>query len=74
MEIRESIINVIDMLYGGNFKQKVSSSALLNIPDWFYFGLISYLSEDWNVEQDNFTKDLFEQGKLKKREASKYTY
>ncbi|MEN8121794.1 MAG: hypothetical protein ABFS35_15695 [Bacteroidota bacterium] len=67
-QIRAAIAEVllIDMLYGGNFKQKVSSSALLNLPDWFYHGLISYLSEDWSVEQDNLTKDMLEQGKLKK--------
>jgi Tol biopolymer transport system component len=67
-QIRAAIAEVvlIDMLYGGNLKQKVSSSALLSLPDWFYFGLVSYLSEDWSVEQDNLTKDMLERGKLKK--------
>ncbi len=67
-QIRAAIAEVflIDMLYGGSFKQKVSSSTLLNLPDWFYHGLIAYLSENWSVEQDNLTKDLLERGKLEK--------
>lgn len=67
-QIKAAIAEVllIDILYGGNLRQKVSSSALLNLPDWFYYGLISYLSEDWSVEQDNLTKDMLERGKLKK--------
>ncbi|OQY03295.1 MAG: hypothetical protein B6I20_05305 [Bacteroidetes bacterium 4572_117] len=67
-QIRAALAEVliVDLLYGGNFRQKVSSSTLLNLPDWFYLGLISYLSEDWSVEQDNLTKDLLERGKLEK--------
>ncbi len=67
-QVRAAIAEVflIDMLYGGNLRQKVSSSAFLNLPDWFYSGLIAYLAEGWSVEQDNLTKDLLERGKLEK--------
>ena len=67
-QIRAAIAEVIliDMIYGGSFKQKVTSSTLLNLPDWFYKGLISYLSENWSTEQDNLTKDMLENGKLEK--------
>lgn len=67
-QIRASIAEVMltDILYGGNFRQKVSSSTLLSLPDWYYKGLISYLTEDWNFEQENKIKDALENGKLEK--------
>lgn len=67
-QIRAALAEVliINMLYGGNFKQKVGSAALMNLPKWFTKGLVAYLSKDWSTEMDNRTKDLLERGKLKK--------
>ncbi len=67
-QIRAAIAEVlfIDIMFGGNFRQRVSSSALLTVPDWYYKGLISYLTEDWNFETENKIKDALENGKLKK--------
>ncbi|MDF1547829.1 MAG: hypothetical protein P1P88_08390 [Bacteroidales bacterium] len=67
-QIRAAIAEVIltDILYGGSFRQKVSSSTLLTLPDWYYKGLISYLSESWNFTIENKIKDALENGKLKK--------
>jgi len=67
-QIRASIAEVMfnEIMYGGNFRQKVSSSTLLSMPDWYYQGLISYLSEDWSFEVENKIKDALENGKLKK--------
>ncbi|NJO92117.1 MAG: hypothetical protein HC831_26450 [Chloroflexia bacterium] len=67
-QIRAAIAEVlfIDIMFGGNFRQRVSSSALLTVPDWYYKGLISYLTEDWNFEIENKIKDALENGKLRK--------
>jgi hypothetical protein len=67
-QIRAAIAEVlfIDIMFGGNFRQRVSSSALLTVPDWYYKGLISYLTEDWNFEIENKIKDALENGKLKR--------
>ena len=67
-QIKSALAEVflINMLYGGNFKQKVSSAALMNLPKWFTKGLVAYLAEDWSSEMDDRTKDLLERGKLKK--------
>ncbi len=67
-QIRAAIAEVLfnDVMYGGNFRQRVSSSTLLSVPDWYYKGLISYLTEDWSFEIDNRIKDALENGNLKK--------
>jgi hypothetical protein len=67
-QIRAALAEIIftDLMYGGSFKQKVGSSTLLSMPDWYYKGMISYLSENWSVEMDNKVKDAVENNKLKK--------
>ena len=67
-QIRTAIIELMlnELLYGGNFIQQLSSSTLLNIPDWYFEGLKSYLTERWSFELDNKTKDAIEKKRLKK--------
>ncbi len=58
-QIRSAIAQILidQTLYGSDFKSKVSNSTLLNIPDWYYKGLISFLSEEWNSEIENYVRD-----------------
>ncbi|MFN8258855.1 MAG: hypothetical protein U0W24_24415 [Bacteroidales bacterium] len=67
-QIRAAIAEaiMIEIIYGGNFRQKISSSTMINIPDWFYKGLISFVSEPWNFEIENKVKDAVENGKLER--------
>jgi len=67
-QIRAALAEIIltDLMYGGSFKQKVGSSTLLSMPDWYYKGLISYLAENWNIEIEDKVKDAIVNGKLKK--------
>lgn len=67
-QIRAALAEIIltDVIYGGTFRQKVGSSTLLSLPDWYYKGLISYLSDNWNFEIENKVKDALENGKLQK--------
>ena len=67
-QIRSAIIELMlnELLYGGNFIQQLSTSTLLNIPDWYFEGLKSYLTERWSFELDNKTKDALEKKRLKK--------
>ncbi|MGQ9846349.1 MAG: hypothetical protein ACUVQP_02445 [Bacteroidales bacterium] len=53
--IAEILIN--QALFGSDFKAKLTNSTLLSLPDWYYKGLISYLSEDWNSEIENNVRD-----------------
>ena len=67
-QISGAIVQVIinEMLYGLNLRQKVTSSTLLNLPDWYIEGLISYFSVGWDIEIDNRVKDGIMSGKYKK--------
>ncbi|MCX7862769.1 MAG: hypothetical protein N2449_07215 [Bacteroidales bacterium] len=58
-QIKAAIAQILvdQTLYGSDFKSKVTNSTLLNLPDWFYKGLISFLSEEWSSEIDNVVRD-----------------
>jgi hypothetical protein len=62
--ISEVIVN--EMLYGSDLKDNVANSTLINLPDWFTKGLLSYLSENWSVEIEDRVKDGVLSGKFKK--------
>jgi hypothetical protein len=62
--IAYTIINTV--MYGGNVKDVVKSSYLLNLPEWFISGAAAYISEDWNQEMDNFMRNKVLLDKLKK--------
>lgn len=58
-QIRAAIVEVVlnEMLYGGKIKDRVASSTLLNLPEWYIKGLISYLSVNWDFTIENKVKD-----------------
>lgn len=67
-QIRSAIAEVMinEMLYGGNFKDKLASSTIMNLPDWYVKGLISYVSDNWSLEIENHVKDNILNGEYKK--------
>lgn len=67
-QIRAGVAQVLvnDMMYGGNARDMVKNSTLLNLPDWYVNGLISYLTTDWNTEIDSRVRDGVLNGKFKK--------
>ncbi|MDX9696221.1 MAG: hypothetical protein RBT49_10570, partial [Bacteroidales bacterium] len=58
-QIKETIAEAIitEMLLGSSLSENMSSSALLNLPDWFVKGLGSYLAEEWSMDIENKVKD-----------------
>lgn len=58
-QIRGGIAQVLidQIMYGGDVKERIQNSALLNLPDWYINGLISYVSRSWDVEIDNRVRD-----------------
>lgn len=58
-QIREGITQVLvdEMMYGGSLRQMVKNNTLLNLPDWYLKGLVSYVAKDWNSDIDNRVKD-----------------
>ncbi|MBI9068308.1 MAG: PD40 domain-containing protein [Salinivirgaceae bacterium] len=67
-QIKASIAEILinEMLYGGTFRDRVSSSALLNLPEWFTPGLISYIAYDTDYEMEGKIKAAIIEGKVQK--------
>lgn len=53
--IAEILIN--QMMYGGNVRDMVKNSTLLNLPEWYTAGLVSYVAKGWNSDIDNRVRD-----------------
>lgn len=66
-QIAASITRAIfnEMLYNADIKDRVSSSSLISIPDWYIKGLINYVSFGWDVNVENRVKDGLMSGKYK---------
>lgn len=62
-QIREGIAGVYleSMLYGSNLQEIVQNAVLLNLPDWYKEGLISFLGSEWDEEIDNELRDILSQ-------------
>lgn len=66
-ELRSGLAEVVlsNLVYGG-FTQSLKNSTLLNLPEWYTEGLISYIGEDWSSKVDSKVKDGFISGKYKR--------
>ena len=67
-QIAQSITEVIinEMLYNAEFKDRISSSSLIYMPDWYLKGLINYVAYGWDYDVENRVKDGIKSGKYKK--------
>ncbi len=67
-QITEGItrILILEMLYGSALRENVTNSTLINLPDWFLEGLISYIADPWNVDFENRVKDGILSGEYEK--------
>ena len=61
--IAEVIVN--EMLYNADMKDRISSSSVINMPDWYIKGLIRYVGYGWSMEAENRVKDGLRSGKYK---------
>jgi hypothetical protein len=68
--LREGIASVYinSMLHGNNLQEIVQNAVLLNLPDWFQEGLVSYMGEEWSPEIDSRLKDYFTSPKKQKKD------
>jgi hypothetical protein len=67
-QVREGITEVLisNMIFGGNFQEILQNAVLLNLPEWFVNGLVSYVGQSWSAEYDARLKDGILSGKFKK--------
>ncbi len=66
-QIAASITEVMikEMLYNADFKDRITSSSEINMPNWFIKGLINYVSSGWDYDVENKVKDGIKSGKYK---------
>ncbi len=55
-EATELFINL--MMFGGNFKDMVQNSYLLNLPDWFIPGISRYIAQGWSPEMHDAARSV----------------
>lgn len=67
-QIRAGLAKILidHMTQGGSIGSQIKNSTLMNFPSWYIDGLVSYLSNPWSTEMDNFVKDGFVSGKFQK--------
>ncbi len=63
-KVSKMLIN--DMMFGGSITDMFQSGLLLSLPDWFTDGGAKYFSKGWDVEMDDYMRDLFQNRKFKK--------
>ena len=59
-QIREGVASVYlnAMLFGSNLQEIVQNAVMMNLPEWFKVGLISYIGEEWSSDLDNKLRDV----------------
>jgi hypothetical protein len=67
-QIRSGIAQLMlnDMLYGGSLQERVQNNVLLNLPEWYARGLVSYLAEDWSSQDEDILKNGVLSGRFKR--------
>jgi hypothetical protein len=53
--IAKVLIN--EILYGFELKDNLTNSTLINLPEWYFEGLVSFVSRRWDFEIENKVKD-----------------
>lgn len=66
--LNEQLAQVIlnNIFFGGNWRDALRNTALLDMPDWYKEGLKSYLAQEWNSELDNHARIGILSGNYKK--------
>ncbi len=59
-QIREGVASVYlnAMLFGSNLQEIVQNAVMMNLPEWFKIGLISYIGQEWSTTLDNELRDV----------------
>jgi Tol biopolymer transport system component len=67
-QIRAAIAEVLvsEMMFGKGLKDNLTSSTMINLPEWYLQGLISFVSNPWDYELENRVKDGIVSGKYRK--------
>jgi len=61
-EIKKGIATVYfnNMLFGSNLQEIIQNAVLMNIPDWYKQGVISYAASNWNYLIEDEFRDIWD--------------
>ena len=67
-QIRAAIARVLvtEMMFGNGLRDNMTSATMINLPDWYLEGLISFVANPWDYEMENRVKDGIVSGKYRK--------
>ncbi len=67
-QIRAAIAEVLvtEMMFGNGLRDNIANSTIINLPDWYLQGLISFVSNPWDYDLENRVKDGIVSGKYRK--------
>ena len=73
-QVRDGISDIIvrNLLFGADLGEVASNQALLDLPDWFTNGYISYIGQHWSTALDDELKNELLSDKYKR--FSNFTY
>ena len=59
-QVREGIASIYleSIKFGSNIQEFLQNAVLLDLPEWFQRGLVSYAGENWNVQYDDDLRDI----------------
>jgi len=60
-----SLMLINDMMFGGSLSDMFQNSYLLLLPEWFINGAARYTAHGWDVEMDDFIRDMMRNKNLK---------
>ncbi|MCK4747261.1 MAG: hypothetical protein KAT15_09505 [Bacteroidales bacterium] len=58
-QIRAAIAEVLltEMMYGNGLRDNLTNTTIVNLPEWYLEGLISFVSNPWDYDLENRVKD-----------------
>lgn len=67
-QIREAIAEVLvnEMMFGNGLRDNMTNTTIINLPEWYLEGLISFVANPWDYEMENRVKDGIVSGKYRK--------
>ena len=73
-QIASAIAEVVvyEMIYNADLRDRVSSNAQIQIPDWYIKGLVNYVAFGWDEDTDNHVRDGFENGRYRNLDNLEY--
>ncbi len=67
-QVRSGIAQVIldRMMYGGNWREVLRNSALLNLPEWYTKGVVAHAAGPWDAQAESRIRDGILSGRFNK--------